>query len=434
MLRTSQLNRRELIQRTGAVTGGALALSLGAGRMPAPAAAQEGKLTFWSALNGSKEAARNQLIAAFEQANPNITIEHEGISPEDLNQKLLTAMVGGTVPDLVCNHFYYAVNYADAGQLEPLDGFMEEIGLAPDEIEPVLLKTGIWSGQTYGLPLYGTSRALLYNRTMVTEAGLNPEQPPGTWDELREWSRRLTRRDGDRLTVQGFGLPTSQGEGLKDLFTLLLRGAGGDVMTSDGETPEPTFNGPEGVSALEYMLALLYEDEVTDIGFGENQVGLESPFNTNRCAIILGGNFSAYLARQAEIDFGIALLPARDGGSVSFADPFNLFIPKNAPNKDAAKQLVAFAMSEEQQVAFSVGSTNLPALESAQEAPEITGDEDLRPFVEALTEAEPPPITPVYSEMWSIIGAQLEQALYRQKSPEEALDAAAAEVAPLFDR
>jgi len=426
-------NRRELLRRSALVAGTAAAFSARpSGGAAAPAAQEEVTLSFWSSLMGSKEQARTQLIDAFQAAYPNIRVEHTGIDDiTENNQKVLAALAGGSAPDLVSNHFYYAVNYADAGQLEPLDGLMQEAGLAPEEIEPTLLKTGVWKGQTYSLPLYGTSRALMYNRTLVAEAGLDPEQPPRTWDELRTWAIELTRRgEGGRLEVAGFLAAQTSGEGLRDLFKVLLSGAGGALLSED--CTRPMFNSPEGVRALRFWVDLIHQDKVIDIGFGEGQTGAQAPFIVGSAAMMLGGNFSAYIARQAGVDFGISLFPGADGGTASFADPFVLFIPTSAKNKDAAREFIRFAMSEEQQAEFAVNSNNLPALIAAQDDPRITGNADLRPFVEALSVAQPPPITPVYAEMWDGLGGAIEQAIYGNASPEEALADAEDQLTPLL--
>lgn len=429
-----EINRRELLRRSALVAGGAAALSARpTGGTAASAAAQEQvTLSFWSSLMGSKEEARTRLIDAFQAAYPQITVEHTGIDDvTENNQKVLAAIASGSAPDVVSNHFYYAVNYADAEQLEPLDALMQEAGLAPEEIEPNLLKTGVWEGQTYSLPLYGTSRALMYNRALVAEAGLDPEQPPRTWDELRAWATQLTRRgDGGRLEVAGFLATPTTAEGVRDLYTVLLSGAGGALVSED--CTQPLFNSPEGVRALQFWVDLIQQDKVSDVGFGEGQTGAQAPFNVGSAAMMLGGNFSAYLARQAGVDFGISLFPTPDGGVAAFADPFVIFIPKSAKNKAAAREFVRFAMSAEQQAEFAVNSNNLPAVIAAQDDPRIVGNADLTPFVEALSVAEPPPITPVYAEMWDGLGGALEQAIYGNVSPEDALADAESRLTPLL--
>lgn len=471
-LNTTTLNRRAFLRRTASIVGGGAALALLAacgdaapatssttatqastaqttGAMAATSGSTAGvsattsgpvatvngpaatgkqtTVTFWSALIGSKDHARSALAAAFEAANPTIKIDHQGFMDVDqLNEKLLAAFASGSVPDLVSNHFYYATNYADAGQLEPLDALMRRDAVKPDTLDQSLLKTGIYNGKTYSLPLYGTSRALLYNRTQVMKAGLDPDKPPQNWDELRQWGTKMTQRDGVMLKVSGFYNDT-QNEAARDLFTMLLWSAGGDFLTTDNK--KAAFNSPQGVKALQFWMDLIQKDKVNDVGFGQGQSGAMAPFNAGSAAMVLGGNFTAYLARQAKVDVGIGLFPKADGGgSVAMADPFNLFIPSKAKNKDMAWQFVRFALTPEQQVAFSADSNNLPAITAAQSDAKITGNKDLAPFVEALKSAKQLPLITSYLEMWTSLSAEVQQALYGKKSAQQALDDAASKV------
>ncbi len=395
--------------------------------MSVAATGKQTTVTFWSALLGSKEHARSALTAAFEAANPTVKINHQGFMDVDqLNEKLLAAFASGSVPDLVSNHFYYATNYADAGQLEPLDALMQRDGPKLETLDQALLKTGIYNGKTYSLPLYGTSRALLYNRTQVMKAGLEPDKSPQTWDELRQWSTKMTQRDGATLKVSGFYNDT-QNEAARDLFTMLLWSAGGDFLSADNK--KATFNSPQGVKALQFWMDLIQKDKVNDVGFGQGQAGAMAPFNAGNAAMVLGGNFTSYLARQAKVDVGIGLFPKADGGGlVAMADPFSLFIPSKAKNKDMAWQFVRFALTPEQQVAFSADSTNLPAITAAQSDAKITGNKDLAPFVEALKSAKQLPLITSYLEMWTSLSAEVQQALYGKKSAQQALDDAASKV------
>ena len=169
--------------------------------------AQDTTIEFWSSLCGSKEAAREDMLSTWAQQHPEIQVEHLAICDiYENNQKVITTLAGGSPPELVSNHYYFIPQYADLGALEPLDGCLEEAGVNPSEtFLPTTYELNVFDGQLYGLPLFNESRVLLYNKDLFEAAGLDPEAPPPTWEELASMAETLTQRaDDGTLEVSGF--------------------------------------------------------------------------------------------------------------------------------------------------------------------------------------------------------------------------------------
>lgn len=414
-----------------AVVGSAvLALS---SLLPAPTYAESSQsaLIFWSQLAGSKKAAGDDLEAAFKQSHPDIALESNLFGdPVQLNQKILTSLNSNTAPDLFVQHWSYALAYAHGNKLLKLDNIFDKKQLT-EVIDVNLLAFNEVHAAHYALPLYSSSRGLAFNRALVIDAGLDPNTPPRNWAELREWAVKLTQRDSQgNLQVSGFNLFNND-EAAAEIFTLLLQGAGGSLLTDDHHAP--AFAGPEGIKALQFIYDLVYVDKVTDVGFGVGGTGSNHIFNQKRSAAYVAGNYSINHAKNAGIDLLVAAFPKEHGGYTSYVDPFTLGIPASASNPQAATAYIRFALSLDQQVAFALTSKNVPALKAAQQDPRFLADPILAQFAQFAAYAPThPPVTGAISEINVILAQAVQSVVYQKATPKQALDAAAAKVQPLL--
>lgn len=421
-------SRRQFLR----LSGSAVAAAALAGSLSHTAHAADGKLVFWSQLAGSKKTAGEKLEAAFKSAHADIALDSNLFGdPVQLHQKLLTAINSNTAPDLFIQHWDYSLAYAYGDKLLQLDDAIDGLDLRRD-VDLTLLAYSAIGDDHFSVPLYGSSRGLAFNRDYVKEAGLDPEKPPRNWQELRDWSVKLTKRNSrGELEIAGFN-PFNNDEAAWGLFLLLLQGAGGSLLSDD--LKQPTFAGPEGVKALQFIHDLIHVDRVSDLGFGVGGTGTNHIFNQKRAAVYVAGNYSINHAVNAGIDLGISGFPAENDGYTSFVDPFSFAIAKSAGNQAAALAFVKFSLSQDQQVAFALESKNVPALKAAQQDPRFLADPLLARFAEFSTYApERAAVVPTAAEIYNIIAQAVQQAVHQKASPEQALKAAASEVEPLLD-
>src|SRR5690606_6428575 len=162
-------------------------------------------------------------------------------------KKILTAVLSGDPPDVV-SQFVPVVKWASRLALTPLDGFIASSRLDTTAFFPALWSEMRWQEHVYALPVNSTSYALFYNKTLFRAAGLDPEAPPETWDEVAEAARRLTERGPrGRITTVGFvpdygNLPTTQ---------LMAWQQGAEFLSPDGTTV--TLAAPEMERALQWI-------------------------------------------------------------------------------------------------------------------------------------------------------------------------------------
>ncbi len=171
-------------------------------------------ITFWHSFVSSTIPALNELITMFEKEYPEIKIRAQYIPTGDaLIQKLITAVQSKTAPDISWLHSDFMQDLVEADAIYKMDEFLH----GPDSISqsdlndiyPALIRYASWRGVLYSIPMEATNLALIYNKEMFRQAGLDPEHPPQTWEELHEYAKKLTvDKDGDGKFEQvGLFLP-----------------------------------------------------------------------------------------------------------------------------------------------------------------------------------------------------------------------------------
>lgn len=241
-----------------------------------------------------------ETIRRFEAENPGVTVENIQVSWNEFWDKLAVMMAGGVGPDVLHMVGGYSNSFMAQGLFADLTPFMERDAVeASDYWANFDLLS--YDGKQYGLP-YDTSIGLVfYNRPLLDQAGLAYPWDGWTWEDFRDYAKKLTRRDLDGEVVQygGLGLPIDWG--LEDF----LRQAGGGMFGADGSV---LIDSPESVEAVQWLADLwLVDGAVVPWSLGY-MAG--SGFMGGQAAMSINGTFGIQVtASSPGLDFGIALLP-----------------------------------------------------------------------------------------------------------------------------
>jgi multiple sugar transport system substrate-binding protein len=146
-----------------------------------------GRLTFWyqGIFEGDPEVMRQNyrdFFAAFRETYPNIVLEEQGITYNELLDKFRTALLGNAAPMAIRLQILGGTEFAAKGYLEPLTP--EDVGYSTNDFWPGAMKAVTWEGTTYGIPTNNETMALIWNADLFKQAGLDPESPPATWDDV----------------------------------------------------------------------------------------------------------------------------------------------------------------------------------------------------------------------------------------------------------
>jgi sn-glycerol 3-phosphate transport system substrate-binding protein len=328
----ARLPRRDALRALAGSLAAALASAGPSGCAPRAA---DGRVTasLWFAYGGKNREVLLALVEQFhaEQGRYRIHATYQGDYFEAL-AKLRTAIAARAAPTLTHVIGEVLPYLAEAGVLEPLDGFAA--GADFDLVPELAQARGFVDGDRrplYGLPFNRSTPIAYYNKAVFKELGLTP---PTTWDELRAVAQRATVRTASG-TRWGFECPVDW------WFWLSLVGqAGGAVIEPDGT---PSLGGEAGVRALELWQTMVHEDRTMRPPPGRDynawQVGNTDFLSGSAAMIWTSTAFLRYLEDSARFEVGAAPLPAGVRRSVPTGGTF-FVLPKGPPR---AEQEAAFA-------------------------------------------------------------------------------------------
>jgi multiple sugar transport system substrate-binding protein len=402
------------------VAGAAASASIGE-----PGAEVSGTVSFWHAYSADSpevETLDNVIIPRFEELHPDVDVEALAVPYDELHQKLVTAVAGGTLPDLVRSDIIWVPELGDLGVLVPLDEQMPDFQTFADQTYPGPLATNFWDGHYYGLPLDTNTRVLMYNAATLEAAGL--DAPPDTFDALRAAAPAIVESGA-------FAFADNSTSGWNVLPWIWS--AGGDITDPDVTTATGYLNSAASVAGVQ-LLADLYADEaIPDLILGgEGGTPTSDGLATGAYATILDGPwmFPIFADQYPDFELQTAQVPAGDGGSISVVGGEWVVLTQSSENKAAAAEFMRFLLSEEAQLAMAeVGQ--MPVLTSLGD--ELTQIQDYYGvFVEQLATARPRTPTPAWPRIDDVLRQHVQQAVSGDVPVQEALDAAAAEIDALL--
>ncbi|UCH84478.1 MAG: extracellular solute-binding protein, partial [Candidatus Latescibacterota bacterium] len=261
------------------------------------------------------------LVREFEAHNPGIKVEIEQLTWQSGLEKIQAAIASGTQPDLCELGSTWVPRFSFEGVLEDLTAVHEEIA---DSF--LMWDSAMWRGRAYALPWVQGSRVLFYNVDLFERAGLDPDNPPETWEDLLGAARRI---DGLSDAISGFGLNLGERYVLYKKFMAFAWGNGGGILNSKGEV---VFDSPENLEALGFYQTL------AQYSLKEKQEVLDHNFKSGKLGMQISGawNLRNLAVEAPDLNYRVALVPRpfeRAGEHASFAGAEMLVIFKSSKRK-----------------------------------------------------------------------------------------------------
>lgn len=332
-------------------TGLGLATALAAGFALPAAAETELTMYYPIAVGGKLTEVVDGIVADFEAANPDISVNaiYSG-NYDDTRIRALSALASGEPAQLAVMFSIDAYDLIEQDLVVPFDevATSDEDNAWLNSFYPALMANGQIEGQTWGIPFQRSTIVAYYNKDKFREAGLDPEAPPTTWDEMIEMGKALTEGDTYGLMIPSTGYPYW-------MFQALAIQNGKEVMSGDGLTTY--FDDPKVVETLEFWKSLSTEHGIMPTGTVEWGT-LRQAFLEGQTAMMWHstGNLTA-VKNNASFDFGVAELPANvRKGSPTGGGNFYLFKDTSDEEKAAALKLIKFMTSPEQAAAWSIAT------------------------------------------------------------------------------
>lgn len=359
------------------------------------------------------------IVAAYQKANPDVTINAEEVGWDNLQQRFTTDISGGTAPDIGVIATRWLLDYAKQNIAEPLDGYM-----SPEykgQFFETLLTPSTIDGKIWGLPFVASTRALYCNTELLQQAGV--AAPPTTWDELRAAAAKVKQAG----KAYGFAI---QGKEIEtDTYWYYALWTHGGEIVRDGKS---ALTAPEAVAATKMYHGLIADGLTQPTPTAYNRQDVETLFKQGRVAMIATGPWlRGQLAKEApNVKYTASGLPtatrkATWGGTdsvVLFASGAN----KPAAWKFMSEGLVTPASTLE----LTKREGFLPVTKSAAEDPQVKAD--LGAFTALLPYAKFAPQIPNWEQIVDVTISALQTVYLGRSEAEPALAEAAKKVDALL--
>ncbi len=348
----------------------AMTVALGLVAIPAMAADVEVRFYYPVAVGGPVTKIIDEYAASFEKDHPGIKIKpvYAGDYVQTLG-KALTAVKGGDSPELAILLAADLMTLTDDEAVIPFDDVLKSNSDKTwlNGFYPAFMENARVKGKTYGIPFQRSTPVLYWNKDMFKAAGLDPDQGPKNWDEMREFAKKLTKKDASGAVTQwGIEIP-SDGNTLW-LFTGLTTTNG--VRLNNAEGDKVTIDHPKVAEALNYWYNLSKVDGVQPAGL-INWGTTPRDFIEGRTAMIwhTTGNLTN-VRTNAKFPFGVAFLPKNSQyGAPTGGGNFYMFKGISAEKQAAALAFVQWMTTPERAADWSIKTGYVATQPAAYETP-----------------------------------------------------------------
>ena len=369
---------RSKLFRAGAALAVMAGVSLGT---MTSAFARKVQIEYWQYFFEGRVKAIDALIKTFEAQNPDIKVVHTHFPYEQYRTKVAAAVPAGEGPDVVQLFYGWLDEYRKAGLLQPLS----KEAFDPAQIEKdffPMVQAMKAEGQYWAMPTAVRSLALFWNKRLFKEAGLDPEKPPQTNEELLAMAQKLTKRDATgNLLVAGMTI-SPEGQDHHWWREVLVRQFGGKPYTDDNK--KVTYNDEAGVKALTWYTDLMTKHKIGEIGFMDEG---QAAFRAARAAMTVDGSFRlAAFDRQRGLDYGVAELPAHNGVKSNYASYWvnGVTSKAKAEKRAAAEKFLKHITTPEAMQVWLKEVGELPARKDAALTKENTEHPKYGAFIKGL--------------------------------------------------
>lgn len=320
------------------------------------------------AVGGPLTKLVDGLVQEFEAEHPDITVKaiYSG-NYSDTMTKAMTSLRGGNPPHLSVILSTEIFTLIDNDAIVAFDDLVTdpEEKLWLDSFYPALMANSRTGGKTWSIPFQRSTIVMYYNKDAFRKAGLDPEKPPATWEEMVEMGKQLTNSDDSgKVTQWGLEIPSTGYPYW--MFGALASQNNQVLMNQAGD--ETYFDNPDVVEALRFWQDLGKTHQIMPEGTIEWST-LRTDFLEQKTAIMWHstGNLTA-VKDNATFDFGVAMLPAKkQRGTPTGGGNFYIFKQTTPEERKAALKLVQWMTKPIRTAQWSIGTGYLGTRPDAYE-------------------------------------------------------------------
>lgn len=383
------------------------------------------ELDYWTLFGGGDGKAMKQMVETFNEEHDNIQINRERIEWSQYYGKLFTALTGGTPPDICIVHTTRMLKYNDA--VIDLNPYLSD-GVSDAYIQSIWDKTEV-EGKRSGLPLDVHPTGFYYNKDIFSEAGLDPESPPGNWEEFKAACDAISDAGYVAFNPQPYAGPSH----LRTWFQW-HRQRGGQLLNEDRTAA--AFDTDAGIELAETWAKMTGEwgwDDPDASGDRGTQL-----FRTGEAGMINQGTWYIGALEDVEYEWGMFkpfTAPGKQQGA-AWTNSHTLAVPRKSDRSDAKTQAAVTAIEwlTQKTKDWVEIAGHLPASVAVNEDPALREtdrwDKTIGTFFEMARDDQLAylPRHQKIEEYKRPIFKNLQQVYSQQKDPEQAIRDAAEEV------
>ena len=333
-------------------------------------------LEFWNTMEGREAAVMPDVLKAFHQKYPNITVKETSVDFYGAREKFIKEASEGKGPDLIRTDRFWLPTFVNKGLLAEIkeNEITEELAdMVPVAREFVTVDKKIWA-----IPISVDSLAMFYNKAHFREKSI---PAPKDFDEFSKACEKLTDSANDRY---GFFIYPN-GWSFEPFFFAF----GGQYFDSDGKL---FIKSDAGRKALEFLLHIKAElKAVPPMQFSTKLYGtMIKSFSSGQTSMIFTGPWAIRdiiagpAFRDNNANLGVEQIPAGPRGTFSPIGCQSIAISSKSKQRDAALKFAKFMFDFDIQKNFTMANYGLPARRKVFAAPELKKDPYLQTFIRQL--------------------------------------------------
>lgn len=294
-------------------------------------------LKFWNVFTGSDGDILRSIVDNYNKTNKdNIKIEMDIMPNDTLQQKLPAAIATNTAPDFVLYGVENIASYVSNDSLEDISEFWDTMGVDKSNFLDSVVNLSYVDGKCYGTPMQYNVQYLYWNKDLFKAAGLDPETPPKTMDELADFAVKLTDESKNQY---GLALPTNV------TYMQFLWANGGDA--DEPASNKNLLNSDNNLKTLNWLQDLSVNKKVTPMNLTGSDA--DTMLQAGKIAMYMSGPWQINGLREAGINFGIAPCVSGSEGAYSPAGGCSYVIPKgiDPAKKQAVFKFMKYWLSDE---------------------------------------------------------------------------------------
>ncbi|WP_138495487.1 ABC transporter substrate-binding protein [Paenibacillus pinistramenti] len=395
------------------------------------------KVTWWHSMSGTNEKAVNEIVSDFNSSHKDVQVEavFQGKYDESLN-KLKASFGSNSGPDLIQVYEIGSKFMIDSKMITPVQQFIDEDQYDLSQLEPNITRYYTIDGKLNAMPFNTSNPILYYNKDAFKAAGLDPENPPKTYEDFEKAAKALAKNGKPAASIAIYGWFMEQ----------LFANQNADYVNNgngrESSATESLLNSDAGVKTLEWWKRMIDEKAVSNLG--RNTDDTDAAFAAGQIAMTLDSTASLRNIVQSvggKFEVGTGFLPkpadAKEGGVV--VGGASLYIMNNKPVEEqkAAWEFIKYLATPEVQAKWSVNTGYFPITKAAYDQQVLKDNMAKYPQFQtavdqlhASTEstATSGAVMGVFPEARQIVEGAIESALNGKQEPKAALDEAAKQI------